>query len=74
MMTSAIQSTINNNVYPPVQGSNVGKISTDPKLSEYNLMNNKSTMNKNNNMSFPNQSSYGKNPTKSAYPPNPFKK
>ena len=74
LMPSTIQSTINNNVYPSVQGSNVGKISTEPKLSEYNLMNNKSTMNKNNNMSFPNQSNLGKNPTKSAYPSNPFKK
>ena len=72
MMPSTIQSNINNNFAPSVP--NVGKISTEPKMSEYNLMNNKSTMNKNTTMSFPTQSNMGKNPMKSAYPQNPFKK
>ena len=72
MMPSTIQSNINNNFAPSIP--NVGKISTEPKMSEYNLMNNKSTMNKNTTMSFPTQSNMGKNPMKSAYPQNPFKK
>ena len=54
------------------KNKHTSKISTEPKPSEYNIMNNKTTMGNYTTSSFPMQSKAGKPLVKTAYPENPF--
>ena len=55
-----------------MEGSKISQMSSEPKPSEFNIMNEKNTMGFNSNVSFPTQSHSGKTITQTNLPKNPF--